>query len=134
MYSNSNSTWETQSITYYLRYLRSGSSSMAVVELETLSGYQVDPDEVQKLVDSSTALRKVEVENKDTKLITYFDEVSLPECRVTSKSLMLPTAHVEHRFYGCVSFFSNRIRKVLAKGARSLPPCTAQGSNPTLNE
>lgn len=56
---------------------------MAVVELEALSGYQVDPDEVQKLVDSSAGLRKVEVENKDTKLVTYFDEVS-PRCRMTS--------------------------------------------------
>lgn len=48
---------------------------MAVLELNTLSGYQVDQEEIQKLTKDRNGIRKVEVEDKDTRVNIYFDEV-----------------------------------------------------------
>jgi uncharacterized membrane protein len=48
---------------------------MAVLELNTLSGYQVDEEEMQKLMKGRDGIRKVEVEDKDTRVNIYFNEV-----------------------------------------------------------
>ncbi|XP_055329152.1 alpha-2-macroglobulin-like [Paramacrobiotus metropolitanus] len=58
------------------RYTRDGKSSMAVIEVNTLSGSQFDEDELRKLPKMVPGLRKTEMENKDTKLNLYFDELN----------------------------------------------------------
>ncbi|XP_055346857.1 CD109 antigen-like [Paramacrobiotus metropolitanus] len=63
------------------RYLREGKSSMAVIEVNTLSGYQFDEDEIGKLTRIVPSLRKTEFENKDTKVNLYFDQLEqAPTC------------------------------------------------------
>ncbi|XP_055348314.1 CD109 antigen-like [Paramacrobiotus metropolitanus] len=57
------------------RYIREGQSSMAVIEVNALSGYQFDEDEVRRLVQTGHSLRKTELENKETKLNLYFDQL-----------------------------------------------------------
>ena len=47
---------------------------MVVVEIEALSGYQFDEEEVQKLIGSGK-IRNVELHHSNTRLIMYFDEV-----------------------------------------------------------
>lgn len=47
---------------------------MAVAEINALSGYQFDSDEMNKLV--STDLKRVELDNDDTKMNIYFNPVS----------------------------------------------------------
>ncbi|XP_055348331.1 CD109 antigen-like [Paramacrobiotus metropolitanus] len=63
------------------RYIREGKSSMAVIEVNSLSGYQFDEDEVHRLVKTVSTLRKTEIENKETKLNLYFDQLEqTPTC------------------------------------------------------
>ncbi|XP_055342125.1 CD109 antigen-like [Paramacrobiotus metropolitanus] len=57
-------------------YLRDGASSMAVMEIEALSGYQFDEREIDKLPKEIQPMRKAELSNKDSKLNLYFDEVT----------------------------------------------------------
>ena len=47
---------------------------MVVVEIEALSGYQFDEEEVMKLTGLGK-IRKVELQHSNTHLIVYFDEV-----------------------------------------------------------
>ncbi|XP_055348356.1 CD109 antigen-like [Paramacrobiotus metropolitanus] len=63
------------------RYIREGSSGMAVIEVNALSGYQFDEDEIRKLVKTVSTLRKTEVSDKETKLNLYFDQLEQsPTC------------------------------------------------------
>ncbi|XP_055342262.1 CD109 antigen-like [Paramacrobiotus metropolitanus] len=56
-------------------YLKNGTSSMAVVEVNALSGYQFDEEEIKKLPRTVEALRKTEIDSQDTKIYLYFDEI-----------------------------------------------------------
>ena len=49
---------------------------MVVVEVEALSGYQFDEQEVKKLTDSGI-VRSVELQHANTRLIVYCDEVGI---------------------------------------------------------
>lgn len=48
---------------------------MAVAEVNALSGYQFDSDEMNKLI--GTDLKRVELENDDTKMNIYFNPVNI---------------------------------------------------------
>lgn len=56
-------------------YTRGGKSNMAVAEINTLSGYKFDSDEINKLT-SINDLQRVELDNDDTKMNVYFNPVS----------------------------------------------------------
>lgn len=59
-----------------LSYTKSGQrSNMAVAEINALSGYRFDNDELDKLTGISD-LQRVELENDDTKANIYFNPVS----------------------------------------------------------
>ena len=47
---------------------------MVIVEIEALSGYQFDEEEIKKLTGSGKT-RKVELQHSNSHLIVYFDEV-----------------------------------------------------------
>lgn len=55
-------------------YTRSGRSNMAVAEVNTLSGYKFDGEEMQKLTGIPD-LQRVELDNDDTKMNLYFNPV-----------------------------------------------------------
>ena len=57
------------------RYLLREASSVTMVEVDALSGYQFDEQEAYKLAESERKVGKVEVENKDTRLNIYCDQV-----------------------------------------------------------
>ena len=46
---------------------------MVLIEMDALSGYQFDEEKVQNLVRSK--IRKVDLQNSNTHLVLYLDEV-----------------------------------------------------------
>ena len=50
-------------------------SNMAVAQVDTLSGYQFDPEDVDKLTKIDD-LQRVELDNDDTRMNIYFNAVS----------------------------------------------------------
>lgn len=49
---------------------------MAVAEVNAISGYQFDSEEMRKLTDISD-LKRVELDNDDTKMNIYFNPVKI---------------------------------------------------------
>jgi len=61
-------------------YTRGGKSNMAVAEIDSLSGYKFDNDEMNKLTSISD-LQRVELDNDDTRMNIYFNALGdVPLC------------------------------------------------------
>ena len=56
----------------FSRWLRTGSSNMAVMEVTLMTGYKVDVMSLERLVH--TGLKRYEIKNNQ--VMFYFDEVS----------------------------------------------------------
>lgn len=57
------------------RYLKSGESSMAVMEVELPTSYEVDVERVAALTRKHDTLQRTEVVDGSTKVVLYFDKV-----------------------------------------------------------
>ena len=59
------------------RYKKKGNSNMALMEIDALSGYQFDADEINKLTKKHLPkIQRVELEKGDTKINLYFRSVN----------------------------------------------------------
>ena len=70
-------------------YTRFGErSNMAVAEIDTLSGYQFDNEDVDKLTNIED-LQRVELDKDDTRMNIYFNAVSFPKKGLKNEYLAL---------------------------------------------
>ncbi|XP_055348319.1 CD109 antigen-like isoform X2 [Paramacrobiotus metropolitanus] len=97
------------------RYVREGKSSMAVIEINTLSGYQFDEDEIRKLVKSVRTLRKTEIENKETKLNLYFDQLEeSPTCFKITMYRIYKVADIKDQSIVVYDYYNPKERRTVS--------------------
>jgi len=75
------------------KYGLSGQSNMAVVELDSPSGYTVDGEQLNQLPKQVKDLQRVELTKSDTKAAIYFNKIGkTPVCFNVTNQLAFPVA------------------------------------------